>query len=198
MTYEQNKRIIEILGAMKARPRMYFGKHATYTALHTFLIGYANGIAATNADKTTELKWSDIADEVDAVLFNLITKCERKPFPPLPPEATFFNVPEKKDKKRFDLFMEAFDQVLSRHPEYIVKVSVDEENRFYTENMVKLSCFFNKKEENTLRRKGKIPMTLFKWMQNSKKDFEMSDEQIEAFISAVRKEKHATTDMRNQ
>lgn len=64
--------------------------------------------------------------------------------------------------------------------------------------MAKLSCFFNKKEESALRRKSMIPVTLFKWMQNSKKDFEMSDEQIEAFISAVRKEKHATTDSRNQ
>ncbi len=40
-------------------------------------------------------------------------------------------------------------------------------------------------------RKKRIGICFFRWMLNPKKDFEMTDEEIDNFISAVRAEKNA-------
>ncbi len=41
------------------------------------------------------------------------------------------------------------------------------------------------------QRKKRIGIWFFRWMLNPKKDFEMTDEEIDSFISAVRAEKNA-------
>lgn len=50
---------------------------------------------------------------------------------------------------------------------------------------------FLSKKQKSGKGRGWFGASLFRWMSNSKQDFEMSDDQIDEFISAVRRERHA-------